>query len=132
MSIPRLSEKKKKALNGKPCWSTISKSGAPRKSNPKRIAKRKAGYRKMLSGKEYKAARKEAFARAEGRCELTRWDAEGFDGEWNTRCGETENLHAHHLRYPKTRPLASTDLLIVCKRHHEMLEAAKMHKTRMF
>lgn len=83
----------------------------------------------MLSGKEYRNAREAAFQRAGFRCEYTWWnpDTKNFYD-----CYETEKLEAHHYRYPKTRPLSPDDLLIVCHRHHEMMESQKMHKTRMF
>lgn len=93
----------------------------------------------MLSGKEYRAARAEAMERAGNRCEMSvplladignnvaRHVELGM-----RRCPETERLHAHHRHYPKTRTLEASDLLIVCKPHHEYLESQKMHKTRMF
>lgn len=102
----------------------------------------------MLSGKEYKAARTEAMERAGDRCEqVTVFEVtyKSGDGEYQmansyvqslggayVRCENTEDLHAHHLRYPKSRPLEATDLKIVCKPHHEYLESLKMHKQRMF
>lgn len=103
-----------------------------RKVNPKAKAKRKIAYRKMLAGKEYKAARKEAMERAGGQCERD-WASRPHDPiPIYIRCPQTEDLHAHHLRYPKSRPLRASDLLILCKPHHEMAEASKPHKTRMF
>lgn len=151
MTIARISKKKLAQLDGKKVWSTISKrSGAPRKSNPKRVAKRKAGYRKMLSGKEYKAARAEAMERAGNRCEVwLSWTDRtyvnnappipfNYTGVLNAttthvmRCPSVEDLHAHHKSYPKTRPLEASDLTICCKPHHEYLESQKMGKTRMY
>lgn len=123
--IPRLSAKKLRALKGRAVFSTISSpKKAIKKCNPERQAKRKAGYRKLLSGKEYRRARDGALIRAEGQCEF-------FMGGFQ-RCSETYRLHAHHLRYPKTRPLAPSDLTMVCRWHHEYLESQKMHKQRMF
>lgn len=148
--IRRMSEKKRASLKG-PVFSTISKrSESPRKRNPIATAKRKRGYRKMLSGKEYKAARAEAFERAYGRCEIwvawtdfqTRGSATPFEltGTINAttthvqRCpiALPSSLHAHHKRYPKGRKLTAADLTICCKPHHEYLESLKPHKTRMF
>jgi hypothetical protein len=102
------------------------------KVNPRRQAKRKAGYRKMLASPEYKSARAEALERAGDKCEEIMHPE--FYGQRTTawRCGEVKGLHAHHLRYPKTRPLASSDLKILCKWHHEQAESLKPHKTRMF
>lgn len=100
----------------------------------------------MLAGKEYRSARAEAMERAGNRCEGTssmridpvdvRVTGEGIYGATAhfytyTRCTSTENLHAHHLRYPKSRPLTASDLKILCKFHHEFAESQKMHKTRM-
>lgn len=119
-------------------FSTIaSPRKAVRKSNPIAKAKRKAAYRKMLSGKEYKAARAEAMGRAEHRCEqegvmTLHWSEEYGLHEKPSRCQREEGLHAHHLRYPKTRPLAARDLKILCRIHHEEAESQKPHKTRMF
>jgi hypothetical protein len=103
------------------------------KVNPRRKAKRDARYRKMLSGKEYRSARAEALVRAGNRCEY-QFDVSVYLDRVNAfiRCDVTEELHAHHLRYPKTRPLRASDLKILCRPHHEQAEAAKMHKTRMF
>jgi hypothetical protein len=125
--VKKISDKKLKTLGRLPFSTITQKPTKVKKVNTKAKAKRTARYRKMLASKEYRAAKAEAMERAGGRCEHTWFD-------YNTRnlCWATEDLQAHHLRYPKTRPLASTDLLIACKRHHEMLEAAKMHKTRMF
>lgn len=130
--------------------SWLKRSTKPiRKSNPKAKAKRTAGYRKMLSGKEYKAARKEAMARAGNRCEwndtdaLLRWDGGppfgvGAKTERDpfrndpSRCEMMTELHAHHLCYPKSRPVAASDLAILCNWHHRAAESQKMGKTRMF
>lgn len=111
----------------------IKHSSKPiRKVNPVAKAKRTARYRKMLSGKEYKAARAEAMERAQGMCEFTTRMRRGEIGNFLFRCGQPKALHAHHLSYPKTRPLAASDLLIVCKYHHEYLESQKLGKTRMY
>jgi hypothetical protein len=139
--MKKISDKRLKKLGGKLPFSTISKKPKPlRKSNPRRKAKRTALYRKTLAGKEYKAARAEAMARAADRCEQetpvhVTWGGNGIISGGYTerqRCLETLNLHAHHLRYPKSRRLEARDLLIVCKFHHEYLESLKPHKTRMF
>lgn len=124
--IPRISVKKLQSLGNKMPFSTVTKpKKAIKKVNPERLAKRKAGYRKMLAGKEYREARRLAMLRAGNMCEF------GItEGRW--QCFEGEDLHAHHLHYPKSRPLEARDLLIVCKRHHEFLESQKMHKQRMF
>lgn len=127
--IPRLSEKRSKS--GKPFLkrSAIKRSTKPiRKVNPKAKAKRVIGYRKMLASKEYRSARAEAMERAGNRCE----GMAGNLADTTFRCEGTENLHAHHLSYPKTRQLAASDLQILCPWHHWAAETAKPHKTRMF
>lgn len=125
-----------------------SKKAIP-KVNPRRQAKRKAGYRKMLSGKEYKVARAGAFERAGNRCEwndsdgLLKWDGGPPFGVGDkterdpfrndpSRCEMTTDLEAHHLRYPKSRPVAVRDLVILCNWHHRQAESLKPHKSRMF
>lgn len=135
--IPRLSEKK--AKSGRPYLkrSAIKRSTKPiRKVNPKAKAKRVIGYRKMLASKEYKAARAEAMERAGDRCEATIDVYDTSCGKitrvYTQRCAWRWDLHAHHLRYPKVRPLAASDLKILCKHHHEQAESLKPHKTRMF
>lgn len=124
--MKKISDKRLKKLGGKMPFSTIAKKASKpiRKVNPKAKAKRTAGYRKMLAGKEYRDARAEALRRAEGRCEMLMSGIE--------RCPETYRLQAHHCSYPKSRPLRSSDLLMVCRWHHEYLESQKMGKTRMF
>jgi hypothetical protein len=118
-------------------YSTITTPKRPiPKRNPRQQAKRKAGYRKLLAGKEYKAARAEAMARAMGQCEQHFQHSEYFTGgitltQWR-RCANVGDLHAHHLRYPKSRPLAARDLMILCRYHHEQAEILKPHKTRMY
>lgn len=92
----------------------------------------------MLSGKEYKAARAEAMKRADGQCEfVTNVHGDPKYPAWVTRVVRCdtffpEDPHAHHLSYPKSRPLEASDLLIVCTYHHEYLESLKPHKQRMF
>ena len=140
--IPRLSKKPLKR-------SAIKRSTKPiRKVNPKAKAKRKIAYRKMLAGKEYKAARAEAMARAGNRCELW-WSWTTYHDPYPglpfthtaasaalttnaQRCEAVEGLHAHHKSYPKSRKLLASDLTICCKPHHEYLESQKMGKTRMY
>lgn len=115
-----------------------------RPRNPERQAKRDQRYRKMLRSPQYLAAKAEAMKRAGDRCEWN--DSDGvFDtiGTWfgvgnkterdpfrndPSRCEMTENLEAHHLRYPKSRPLAVTDLVILCNWHHRLAESLKPHK----
>lgn len=127
-----ISAKKLKKLGGKVPFSSITSPKKPiPKSNPRQQAKRKAGYRKLLSGKEYKAARAEAMKRAEGQCEFMGTISNSIAAV-PVRCVEMDRLQAHHLSYPKTRPLAASDLLIVCKWHHSRAESQKMGKTRMF
>lgn len=130
----RVSEKRLKANGGK-MFSTVPRSTkAIRQVNPTAKAKRKAGYRKMLSGKEYRSARAEAMKRAMGRCEFTSRlpYGDGYAGNWMYRCENTDGLHAHHKSYPKSRPITGADLTICCKPHHEYLESQKLGKTRMF
>jgi hypothetical protein len=118
-----------------------------RKVNPKAKAKRVVRYKKMLASPEYRAARKEAMERAGNQCEgmlAMRIDPVSVkvigDGISNaaawfytyTRCTVTESLHAHHLRYPKSRPIEASDLKILCRFHHEFAESQKLGKTRMF
>lgn len=91
----------------------------------------------MLSGKEYKAARAEAMKRADGMCEgtvdvLFRSHNGAGIAFVPQRCFALEDLHAHHLRYPKSRPLAASDLQILCKTCHTRAESRKLHKSRMF
>lgn len=115
-----------------------------RKVNPIAKAKRVAKQRKHYASAEYKAARKEAMERAGKQCEyimesnvdysLRRpWVLMEVDEhDWDTgliRCGETEKLEAHHLRYPKTRALTSDDLEIRCTYHHHLTEMVD-HPTR--
>lgn len=107
-----------------------------RKVNPKAKAKRVERYRKMLSGKEYRAARAEAMKRARGQCELwLSWTNVSYEtgaplpfeytGTVNAttthvqRCPATLDLHAHHKSYPKGRKLTAAHLIICCKPHHE-------------
>lgn len=115
-----------------------------RKVNPTTKAKRVAKQRKHYASAEYKAARKEAMARAGNQCECVMkssneyslrrpWRLMELDiVDWETmhiRCGETEHLEAHHLCYPKSRPLTSDDLEIRCRVHHHLTEMVD-HPTR--
>lgn len=147
--------KKLAKLGGKLPFSTASRTAVKRKPrkpirkvNPKAKAKRIVRYRKMLSGKEYKAARSEALERAGDRCEWNATDGlQDTVGKWfgvgnktdrdpfrndPSRCEMTTELQAHHLRYPKSRPVAVTDLVILCNWHHRQAESLKLGKTRMF
>lgn len=142
--VKRISDKKLRALGGKMPFSTITSKPKPiRKENPVAKAKRKKGYQKMLRSKEYKAARAEAMLRAGKQCEV--WlSTETYPSygpimippytAGNTvtthvwRCEATEDLEAHHLRYPKGRKIEGRDLTIACKPHHDYLESLKPHK----
>jgi hypothetical protein len=135
--IKRISDKRLKANGGKMPFSTIPRSSKPiPQVNVHKQAKRKAGYRKILSGKEYKSARAEALVRAGNRCEWNAADPFGLGSKTDRdparnctpRCEMTTDLDAHHLRYPKSRPIAATDLVILCNWHHRAAESQKMHK----
>src|SRR3954467_4824909 len=95
--IPRVSKKRLAANGGKTPFlkrSAIRKNPRKpiRKVNPKAKAKRKISYRKMLAGKEYKAARAEAMERAQGNCEFTTRLRYGVVGNFLFRCGQPEAL----------------------------------------
>lgn len=93
-----------------------------KKINPKRKATRQREYRAHLASAEYKHARKEAMWRAKARCEWREPTTQATEVFRTPRCTEVDGLEAHHLRYPKTRPLEARDLLILCRRHHAVVE----------
>lgn len=88
-----------------------------RKVNPERMRRVRKMQRAEWRSPEQQAVRTEAFERAGNRCEHV-----VTVGEWEHRCRETEKLEAHHLRYPKTRPLRASDLRVLCRKHHELEE----------
>ena len=100
-----------------------------KKRNAKRADKRAADYRKYLAGPVWRVKRAEAMERAGHRCEVVeRVDRYAFVGGLQ-RCGVTEGLETHHLRYPRELGTESLDtLLVVCKAHHDHLESAKWWK----
>jgi hypothetical protein len=108
----------------------LKRSTPIRKVNPEAKAKRVAKQRKHYASAEYKAARKEAMERAGNQCEW-RFEDHPYLGVavMYGRCESTEALEAHHLRYPKSRPLRSSDLEILCRCHHQLTEAFD-HPTR--
>lgn len=122
----------------------LTRSTTPiRKVNPEAKAKRVANQKRHYASAEYKAARKEALKRSGGFCEYEERrhpncvTGSTFYGMYNemmntivvTRCTERDRLEAHHLSYPKSRPLEGSDLLMVCRRHHNFLEK-RDHPTR--
>jgi 5-methylcytosine-specific restriction endonuclease McrA len=66
-------------------------------------AARKAKHRAYLRSPEWKARRKDALGRAEGRC---------------MDCGATRNLHVHHLTYKRHGNELARDLRVLCSRCH--------------
>jgi hypothetical protein len=99
--------------------------------NVDRAARRAKQYQKMLASSAYKAAKAEAMVRAHNQCEYNAADMYGLCNLRHgclPRCDATEGLDAHHLRYPKVRPIAATDLVILCKWHHRREEGFKPHK----
>jgi hypothetical protein len=104
-------------------WGVSDKPPKPiRKVNPERKATRQREYRKHLASAEYKHARKEAMWRAQDRCEYREPTKDVSKVFTMPRCTETNDLEAHHLRYPKSRPLEARDLLILCTKHHAWIE----------
>jgi 5-methylcytosine-specific restriction endonuclease McrA len=66
-------------------------------------AARKARHRAYLRSPEWKARRRDALARAGGRC---------------MDCGTTRNLHVHHLTYKRHGNEFARDLRVLCSRCH--------------
>jgi hypothetical protein len=86
--------------------------------NVEATRKRTKRHRRQWQSAHDQAVRAEAFARAGNRCEW-QW----FDGRDFHQCDAREGLHAHHLRYPKTRALVADDLQVLCARHHAAVES---------
>jgi 5-methylcytosine-specific restriction endonuclease McrA len=66
-------------------------------------SKRKAEHRSYLRSSEWKARRRDALARAGGRCQ---------------DCGSSERLHVHHLTYKRHGNELQRDLRVLCSRCH--------------
>ena len=66
-------------------------------------AARKAKHRAYLRSPEWKARRRDALQRADGRC---------------MDCGTTKNLHVHHLTYKRHGNELARDLRVLCSRCH--------------
>ena len=102
------------------------------KLNVRQEAKRKAKMRKWYASAEYKRQRKESLDLAGQRCEYrSEYQAQYGDGtrlRVETRCGTTEGLHMHELRY-KFEKSTPADRIILCKAHHELVEL-RDHPTR--
>lgn len=97
-----------------------------RKVNPERLARRRAKYAAYLRSPEWKAQRKAALARAGHQCEQGAETA-----PYDLRCPETTRLHVHHMSYARLGHELPKDLLVLCKRHHEEVEALKYpHRRR--
>jgi hypothetical protein len=98
-----------------------------RSVNPVAKAKRDKLHAKDRRSPHTKEIERQARERAGNQCELVTKGGGILEGlEW--RCGVTEGLELHHDRYPKTRPLAVTDVRMLCDPHHNRLEAMKLHK----
>lgn len=110
--------------------SALPRSGKPiAKVNVKALAKRKARLRKWYSSAEYKRQRKESLELAGHRCQYEWTVGENSDlpAGWYL-CPETTGLQMHELRYRFARSTPA-DRRILCKAHHEAIEAL-FHPTR--
>lgn len=93
------------------------------KVNASRLAKRRKAYAAYLQSATWKAKREAALKRAGHRCEMI-VVADRFK-EWvrEDRCPETTRLHVHHLNYQRFGHENHADLQVLCKKHHEEVEA---------
>jgi 5-methylcytosine-specific restriction endonuclease McrA len=66
-------------------------------------AQRRVRHRAYLRSPEWKARRRDALARAGGRCQ---------------DCGTTRNLHVHHLTYKRHGHEPARDLRVLCAHCH--------------
>jgi HNH endonuclease len=69
----------------------------------KQRSTRKAKHRRYLKSAAWKGKRRQAIARAGGRCQ---------------DCGSTEHLHVHHLTYARHGHEESGELRVLCSRCH--------------
>ncbi len=88
------------------------------KVNPRQQARRKAAYTAYLRSPAWTALKKAVHARAKSRCEMRLAVGGG-------RCPETTHLQVHHKTYARFTAELLTDLILVCKGHHEAIHAAQ-------
>lgn len=98
-------------------------------SNPRRQAKRKAGFRKYLASAVWKAKRRAAIEAAGNQCEGVR-EVEGGDAFfrfwYDVRCISRENLTVHHKTYARFGGAElPEDLEVLCKDCHNRTESMK-------
>lgn len=93
--------------------------------------KKEARYKAYLSSPAWKAKRREALESAGHRCQYEDgywWDGRAMQGG-RFRCPETTRLHVHHLTYARFGNEALSDLQVLCRAHHDLIERTQ-HPTR--
>lgn len=107
---------------GKPAprKSRLAQGGALAKLGAARRTKTQASRQRQRGRYKHSATYREVERRAGGRCEYT-------DGV--QRCEMTEGLEHHHKRYTKVRAHElPADMLVLCKRHHDLIESTFAHR----
>ena len=103
------------------------------KVNVKRSKQRRQSYAKKLAAMKKGPGYKAAMERAGGRCEWIAKRAERRDYgavlPIGDRCPETEGLEAHHRTYRRFTKELPEDFLILCERHHALIESTQ-HSSR--
>lgn len=110
----------------------IARKTSIKKRNANRRARREAAYRAFMLSPEWKAIRADAIARAGQRCEHVEPVPGAVRGALVMpvmRCPATTQLQVHHKTYARFggRELPD-DLQVLCKAHHDRVEAMKPHK----
>jgi len=101
--------------------------------NVKQKAARKIRQAKRYASKEYKAARKEAMARSDSRCEYAVRHFDEQLGVIELRCCELDRLQFHEKRYRKTGgEIQAEDGEILCPYHHALVESKHVTRGRRF
>ena len=103
----------------------------------KQKPKRQRRFKAFLASAAWKKIRAAALARAGHRCQQIENIAvpmpdgtySGYNGHVSTRCPATVGLTVHHKTYARFGgDELPEDLVVLCKAHHDALEASKPQK----
>lgn len=87
---------------------------------------RRRRYKEYMASEEWASFRLSAILNAGGRCQHSPDLIPGWEGYEAKRCVETCGLQVHHIHYLTVGFESFGDVEVLCRKHHEARELAKL------